>query len=247
MSIYKLEGKYFSNYFLMFICLTFCLSACINISGEVTCDKCESGNITVIAYDAGFNVIADKKLDGCGPYSLIIPTSYVGEMVYVFALCDEDSSGEFSPGDYFGDPGSLESNPYLNFIYLQTTNEGINITIDREITASIEGEVSCDVYDSGLVSVGVFEEFPPTSPPSSTTNFFPLNGEKKGYYKIFLFDIPLGSEIWVSGMWDVDGNFRTTPCDYMGLFPENPITLEEEVLTGIDFNGCELQVSPCSG
>lgn len=244
MSIRKLKGKYFSNFFLILCCLAFGLSACI--TGEITCGKCESGDITVIAYDAAFNVIADEKLNGCGPYSLIIPTSYIGEMVFVFALCDEDGSDDFSPGDYFGDPGTYESNPYFNFIYLQTNNEEINITIEREITASIEGEVSCDAYTSGLVSVTVFEKFPPTIPPSSTANFFPLEGEKKGYYKIFLFDVPLGSEIWVSGLWDVDGNYRPTPCDYTGLYPGNPYTLEEEVLTGIDFNGCETQIPPCS-
>ena len=231
----------------LFHCIVLCslafgLSACI--SGEITCDTCESDTVTVIAYDAALHVITEKKLDGCGPYSLIMPTSYLGERVYVLAHCDEDDSGEFSPGDYFGDPGN--ANPLLNFINLQTTNEDIDITIDREITASIEGEVSCDVYDSGLVSVAVFEEFPPTTPPSSIANFITLNDEKKGYYKIFLFDVPLGSEIWVSGLWDVDETYTPTSCDYMGLYPGSPFTLEEEVITGIDLNGCAMQMSPCT-
>ena len=244
MSTKKLKGKYFSNYILILCCLAFGMSACI--TGEIICDKCESGNVTVIAYDIGFNVIADKKLDGCGPYSLMIPASYLGETVFIFALCDEDGSGDFSPGDYFGDPGKHESNPYFNFIYLQTTNEGINLTVDREITASIEGEVSCDAYTSGLVSVAAFEQYPPSTPPSSIANYFQLKEEKKNSYKIFLFDVPLGSEIWVSGLWDVDGNFQPTPCDYVGVYPGSPITLEEEEMTGIDLNGCETQIPPCS-
>ena len=67
MSTKKLKGKYFSYYFLILSCLTLCLSACIKISGEITCEKCESGKITILVSDCNLNRIAEKTLDKCGP------------------------------------------------------------------------------------------------------------------------------------------------------------------------------------
>ena len=170
MSTKKLKGKYFFHSFLMLICVSFCLSGCpsneITVSGEITCGKCESGNSTVLVNDCNYNPIVEKTLDGCGTYSILIPSSYSGKKVSVAVYCDEDNDSQFSIGDYYGGGEWLE---------LQQNNE-VNIDIDKEITATVEGEVSCDAYTSGLVNVAAFDEVTPVTPPSSIVNYFPLNG-----------------------------------------------------------------------
>jgi hypothetical protein len=231
-----------SKLFLVLCCLVLSVSACIK--GEILCGKCESGGITVVAYDTTFNVIAEKQLSACGPYSLIIPSAYIGQSIHLLAHCDEDDSGALSAGDCFGDYGD-DKYVFLNLMTVESMNEEINITIDRDITSTIEGEVSCDMYTSGLVTVGAFEGgLPPTGPPLSIGDYYQLNENKKTSYKIFVYDTPLGGELWVGSLWDVDGSTGPSPCDYGNYYPENPVVLEEEI-TGIDFPGCEFQIPPC--
>ena len=128
---------------------------------------------------------------------------------------------------------------------VELVNEGINITIDRDITSSIEGEVSCEIYTTGLLTIGAFEEAPPPSDPTlSIGPYYQLNENKTTAYKIFVYDIPLGDKVWVGSLWDVDGSTGPTACDYGNYYPENPVVLEEEI-SGIDFLGCEFQIPPC--
>jgi len=223
-------------------CLALSVSACIK--GEILCGKCESGKITVTAYDTTFNIIAEKQLSGCGPYSLVIPSSYIGQSIHLLAHCDEDDSGELSAGDCFGDYGD-DKYVFWNLMTVESMNEEINITIDRDITSTIEGEVSCDIYTSGLVTIGAFEGAPPPSGPTlSIGDYYQLDDNKKTSYKIFVYDIPLGGEVWVGSLWDVDGSRGPSACDYGNYYPGNPIVLEEEIM-GIDFPGCEFQIPPC--
>ena len=234
--------EYEKGFFLVLFFLVLNVAACIQ--GEITCGKCESGNITVTAYDTTFNIIAKKQFPGCGPYSLLIPISYIGQSIHLLAHCDEDGSGELSAGDCFGDYGGDEY-VFFNLMTVKSMNEGINIIIDRDITSSLEGEVSCDIYTSGLVTIGAFEGAPPPSaPPQSIGDYYQLNENKTTSYKIFVYDKPLGSEVWVGSLWDVDGSTGPTECDYGSYYPENPVVLEEEI-TGIDFLGCEFQIPPC--
>ena len=249
MSTKKLKGKYLSQYFLILSCLTLCLSACIKISGEITCEKCESGKITILVSDCNLNRIAEKTLDNCGPYSILIPPTYFGEKLDVLVHCDEDNDDAFSIGDRLS---------FGQWFELQETNE-VNIDINKEITATIEGKVGCVPYTDGPIYIYVFDGSPYVElSPSYIGGPFniPMNLNENTSYKVFITNTSLGSEVWILGHWDKDesGVVCESPnvneCDYIGGPVDNEgkpisITLNNEEMTGIDFDLCQSQIQPC--
>lgn len=245
MSTGKPKRSYFFHCFLILCCLSFCVSGCpsneITVSGEITCETCESGKTTVLVNDCSYNPIAEKTLDGCGAYSILIPSSYSGKSVAVAVRCDEDNDGEFSIGDHVGEEEWLE---------LQQTNE-VNLVINQEITATIEGEVSCNPYTDGLLYVYAFDgPRNEASPPSYIGGpLLPVKLNETASYKVLLCNTSPGSEVWLTGLWDKTGNGvcqgteAVNDCDYAGG-PASFI-LDNEEMTEIDFEACPYKIQPC--
>jgi len=245
MSTKKLKRKYFSHYFLILCCLSLCFLGCsppkITIFGEITSEKCKSGEITVLVRDCNENRIVNKTLDGYGAYSILIPSSYSGEKVRVIAHCDEDNNGEFSIGDHFG--GIMEWHE------LQQTNE-VNIDMNKEITATIEGEVICGSYTDRPIYITAWDgPYIPSSPPLNIGGpLLPVNLNEKTSYKVLLSNTSPGSEIFLTGVWDQDGSGLChdqviSACDYSGFV--SPFILDNEEMMGVNIDACSNKIQPC--
>ena len=179
-------------------------------------------------------------------YSILIPPTYIGEKLDVLVHCDEDNDDAFSIGDRLS---------FGQWFELQETNE-VNIDINKEITATIEGEVSCVPYTDGPIYIYAFDGSPYVGlSPSYIGGPFniPMNLNENTSYKIFITNTSLGSKVWILGHWDKDKSGvceSVNKCDYIGGPVGNegepiPITLNNEEMTGIDFDLCQSQIQPC--
>lgn len=242
MSAKKFSINYLFNRLLIFCGLLFSFSACAQpvLTVTITCDMCESENITIrILTWKTQEIIAEETLESCGPLSIEIPFSYMGESVYIEANCDEDSSGGLSIGDYMAASESFK---------IELTNN-ITVDISGKITASIAGEVSCDVDCSGLIRISAFDRLCGEEPPCSiigTAKPFDLN--EKSAYMLFLDDVPLGSEVYMGGFCDANFNTFLDEGEYFGNVVDEqglivPITIEEE-MTEKDLDVCQVQFQP---
>jgi CubicO group peptidase (beta-lactamase class C family) len=210
------------------------------IFGEITGEICKSGKITVLVSDCNNNRIVDITLDGDSSYSVLIPFTYNGEKVSVTVHCDEDNDGEFSIGDHVGG---------MEWHELQQTNE-VNIDMNQELTASIEGEVSCAPYTDGPLYITAWDG-PDTEASSSPIGVpFHMNLNEKTSYKVLLSNTSPGSEVWLQGHWDKDGSGvcqgaeTVNECDYTGLAAS--FILDNEEMTGININACQSKTfQPC--
>jgi CubicO group peptidase (beta-lactamase class C family) len=213
----------------------------ITIFGEITGEICKSRKITVLVSDCNDNRIVDKTLDGDSTYSISIPSSYSGEKVAFIAYCDEDNDGEFSIGDHVGQD--------MVWHKLQQTNE-VDIDINKEITATVEGEVSCGPYTDKPIYITAWGvPLNPASPPLYIGGPVPLvNLNEKTSYKVLLTNTSPGSEVWLRGLWDQDGSGVChdpveSVCDYTGFAAS--FILNNVEMTGVNIDACSSKTQPC--
>lgn len=238
MSTKKPKRRCFPYHFLILCFFMFCLSACI--SGEIICEKCESGKIAVFVFERTTGQLIATEIFDCGPYFIQVPSSYIGKQVSLIANRDEDGDKANSIGDCFGYYPELDDGWRAPSFSLQLINNDCDITTKHEITATIAGEVTCDEYTSGSASVWALDG--PYDPewtakkisegPSVTMVWNEGKNTYSGNYLQYVFDTPIGSNVWVMGQWHrPDGGY----C--LGQYPD-PIELEE-VNTDIDFDICQ--------
>jgi len=242
MSNRKSKRRYFFHYILILCCLTFFLSACeditISVSGEITCDEYTSGQIHISLLkvgEKGLEFIAGATIDNLNEksdYKTIIPIEYLNTKVVVSAIwdCDDNYPGIiFSKGDYWGQYGGN----FYSF-QLELINNNIDVDINNKITATISGEVTCDVYSSGPIYISVWD----SENMGSLEHLVNMTGgsiSEPGPYTTLISNVEPGNPVWVIGLWDKDGSGNSpTSGDYSGV-PENTIILEEET-TGVDFD-----------
>ena len=253
MSTRKSIRIYFYHYILILCCLAFCLAAgpCCNeitITGKITCDAYTSGPIYVAIFKIDEGIIGSYSINDLNKesnYPITLPVAYLNTHVIVSAVWDHDDNffdnsdyPTYTPGDYMNTYGGIGGE-----LLLQCVNENIDININQKITASVSGVVTCDEYEDtgGGIKISAWDDESTTrehwvSMPGCTI-------PRPGSYKIYIRNVEPGNLIWVAGFWDKDGSgcFAYNTGDYVGSYPDNPITLKVET-TGVGFDVCQWQV-----
>jgi len=225
MSSKKSKTKYFFTplfilYFLVFLSSeTFAAT----VMGTISCDAYTSGNIVVYAIDATINQLSEITQNDIGTYSLSIDDEHLGELIAVRAYWDKNGDVTYDVGEYWGRYEGGE----IGFFILEEENNNIDININREITTTVSGEVTCDAFTEGNMSITIWDgPIPVTSEVVSLCNVLSMPNS----YNCFILDIPIGDPVWVKGTWDKDGSglLSFNFGDYYGWYIGNPLTLGED-------------------
>jgi hypothetical protein len=211
------------------------------VSGNVICDAHTTGNMYVFISGPSGPASITFPLSEPGPYTCFVYDVPLGTSVYILGTWDADGSGiyPYTHGDYLGwYTGSYTGYPVIVPITLEEENT-IDINLSHKYVADISGTVTCSnsQYTSGGVYISLHD-----GPDPNTANMITILGTSpplsaSSSYQYRIFDVTLGSQVWVVGYWDKDGSKSLSPGDYIGYYSENPITLQQ-TNTNIDFDVC---------
>jgi len=205
------------------------------VSGTATCPVC-TGEGMVAVYVMNYllppqsaSVAIPGTPSESGSYTCYVLDTAPGTPVWVLGYWNIDGWGYITYGDY---AGWYTGNPLI----LSEVNTGIDVVISREIVANISGTVTCSPFTSGYMYFLAYDGPDPTTANlKSSGQTFAISPSA---YSMTIYDIELGSPIWVFGYWDKDGSGSKSPGEYIGSYTGNPITLQQ-TNTGIDFNACQ--------
>ncbi|MCX5886120.1 MAG: hypothetical protein NT096_09465 [Proteobacteria bacterium] len=209
-----------------------------SVSGDITCDDYTTGSIIpMIVGPSGQSSNYGPVFHGPGPYTTYVLDLPLGTPVLVFGYWNVDGSGSMTYGDYMGWYTGSSGNKLLP-ITLEEENTGIDVNISHKYVADISGTITCSQSTSGSGYVSLYDGPDPNTANNIVKFGTPPPLPFPGSYYYMIFDVNLGTKVWVFGYWDKDGSGSKSPGDYIGSYPGNPITLQQ-VNTGIDFNVCE--------
>ncbi|MCX5886125.1 MAG: hypothetical protein NT096_09490 [Proteobacteria bacterium] len=209
------------------------------VSGNVICDAHTNGYIYPFVLVPSGQVAIITPHSEPGPYTCFVYDVPIGSPVNVFGTWDADGSGvyPYTYGDYLGWYTGSSGTTILP-ITLEEENTGIDVNISHKYVADISGTVTCSQSTSGSGYISLYD-----GPDPNTANNIVKFGPPPplsfpSSYQYMIFDISLGTSVWVFGYWDKDSSASLTPGDYIGSYSSNPITLQQ-TNTNINFDACQ--------
>jgi hypothetical protein len=202
----------------------------------MTCDTYTTGNIFVGLFvpNQSLSEITSVNLSVPGSYTLTVDDSYLGETAFILGWWDKDESNGISVGDCLGWGQSFQ---------LAKSNT-VDVDINRNVTATVSGNVICDAHTTGFIYPFIFAPSAPSGQLSSSCTDL----AEPGSYTCYVLDVPIGLPVYVIGTWDADGSgfVPFTFGDYLGWYTGNPLILSIEN-TGIDIDVSHEYVAQISG